>query len=240
MRNQLTHPPVGYGDVDDRGLASLGRRSRTTIRPASPHGARWRRRLATDKDGWLSLYADDALVEDPVGPSPFDPEGAGHRGHERLAAFWDGTIASTERLDFEITESFVAGDEVANIGDHRRHAPGGYRCGRTGIYVYRVGTDGRSRPCGPIWEFDRAMGTLAHGEVGRKSNQSTAESTAHPVAIPQASALASTHGGRGRGGRRVAVDPCRREQGSLPGAAVASDAPFGATVVRGRPSGPRG
>jgi ketosteroid isomerase-like protein len=117
-----------------------------------------------DKDGWLSLYADDALVEDPVGPSPFDPEGVGHRGHERLAAFWDGTIATTERLDFEITDSFAAGDEVANIGSIVATLPGGLQMRTEGIYVYRVGKDGRITSLRTFWEFDRAMGTLAHGE----------------------------------------------------------------------------
>ena len=30
---------------------------------------------AKDRDGWLGLFADDAVVQDPVGPSMFDPEG---------------------------------------------------------------------------------------------------------------------------------------------------------------------
>ena len=34
-----------------------------------------------DRDGWLSLFAEDAVVEDPIGPSMLDPEGLGHRGH---------------------------------------------------------------------------------------------------------------------------------------------------------------
>ena len=32
---------------------------------------------AKDRDGWLALFADDAVVEDPVGPSMFDPDGKG-------------------------------------------------------------------------------------------------------------------------------------------------------------------
>ena len=35
---------------------------------------------AGDRAAWLALFADDAVVEDPVGPSAFDPEGHGHRG----------------------------------------------------------------------------------------------------------------------------------------------------------------
>ena len=29
---------------------------------------------------WLTVYAEDAVLGDPVGPSMFDPEGTGHRG----------------------------------------------------------------------------------------------------------------------------------------------------------------
>ena len=28
-----------------------------------------------DRVGWLALFAEDAVVEDPIGPSVFDPEG---------------------------------------------------------------------------------------------------------------------------------------------------------------------
>jgi hypothetical protein len=30
-----------------------------------------------------SVFPDDAIVEDPIGPSHFDPEGKGHRGNEK-------------------------------------------------------------------------------------------------------------------------------------------------------------
>ena len=38
------------------------------------------------RDEWLALFADDAVVEDPVGPSLFDPTGKGHRGKKRHRA----------------------------------------------------------------------------------------------------------------------------------------------------------
>ncbi len=58
--------------------------------------AAWRSMNATcrgAKDEWLTLFAPDAVVEDPVGPSMFDPEGAGHHGRDGLSAFWDKVIA---------------------------------------------------------------------------------------------------------------------------------------------------
>src|SRR5438067_8971103 len=82
---------------------------------------------ARDKEGWLALYSDDALIEDPVGPSPFDPRGTGLRGQDRLSAYWDGTIATTERLDFEINHSYAAGCEVANVGSIAVYLPNNVR-----------------------------------------------------------------------------------------------------------------
>ena len=38
------------------------------------------------KDEWVNeIYAPDATIEDPVGPSIFDPEGKGHRGRARVS-----------------------------------------------------------------------------------------------------------------------------------------------------------
>lgn len=48
--------------------------------------------MAGDKDAWLALYTDDAEVADPVGVSPFDPAGAGHRGKAAIEKFWDTVI----------------------------------------------------------------------------------------------------------------------------------------------------
>ena len=35
---------------------------------------------AKKRDAWLALFAADAVVQDPVGQSPLDPVGEGHRG----------------------------------------------------------------------------------------------------------------------------------------------------------------
>ncbi len=46
------------------------------------------------KDDWLALFAPDALIEDPVGPSFLDPSGNGHRGRDGITAFWDNFIST--------------------------------------------------------------------------------------------------------------------------------------------------
>jgi steroid delta-isomerase len=112
------------------------------------------------KDEWLALFAADAVIEDPIGRSPLDPTGEGHHGTERIAAFWDKTIASAERFEFRIDDSFAAGDEVANIGTISAFLPGGIRVDTEGVFTYRVGPDGLIKALRAFWEVDRAMATL--------------------------------------------------------------------------------
>jgi steroid Delta-isomerase len=138
--------------------------------PTAEHPARDASRRSMDavsrgaKDEWLALFAEDAIVEDPVGPSIFSQDGAGHRGHAEIAAFWDTTIGNSERVEFTIHDSFAAGTEVANVGVITSFLPGDQRVDAEGVFVYRVGPDGLIRSLRAFWEFDRAMKTLRPSE----------------------------------------------------------------------------
>lgn len=112
------------------------------------------------KDEWLTLFAEDAVVEDPVGISMFDPTGGGHHGHAGIGAFWDMTIANVERFEFSIKDSFAAGSEVANVGTISAILPGGARVDTEGVFVYRVNDDGLILSMRAFWETERAMATL--------------------------------------------------------------------------------
>lgn len=114
---------------------------------------------AKRKDEWLALFADDAVVEDPVGPSGFDPEGKGHRGLEAISRFYDMTIATTESLEFLIADSLVCGNENVNIGTIRSTV-GGSIIDAEGVFVYRVNDDGKIASLRAFWEVERAMKTL--------------------------------------------------------------------------------
>ncbi|MEV4600731.1 nuclear transport factor 2 family protein [Amycolatopsis sp. NPDC049253] len=114
---------------------------------------------AKDKDAWLALFAPDAVVEDPVGPSMFDEHGNGHHGPEGIGAFWDLTIAHVERFEFVIRDSFAAGTECANVGTITTYLPGGYRVDTDGVFVYRVGENGLITSMRAFWETERAMAT---------------------------------------------------------------------------------
>ena len=111
---------------------------------------------------WLTVYAEDAVIEDPVGPSMFDPEGVGHRGHEGIAAFWEKAIAPIASFEFEINDSFAnpGGNTCANIGRIRTAFPDGSHTTTDLIMVYVVGDDGRVASMKAYWEPERTMATF--------------------------------------------------------------------------------
>jgi steroid delta-isomerase len=112
---------------------------------------------AKDREAWLSLWAPDAVVQDPVGPSPFDPDGTGHRGPEAIAAFYDKVIAPNDLITFEIENSYLCGDEVADVGVIRTVLPGGTHMAVVhGVYTYRSNGAGQLIALRAFWEFGQA------------------------------------------------------------------------------------
>ena len=110
---------------------------------------------AKDRNAWLALFADDALVQDPVGPSPFDPEGKGHHGRQAIGAFYDTVIGPSQEITFEITESYLCGDEVADVGIIRTTLAGGtHQAVVHGVYTYRSNGAGKLAALRAYWEFD--------------------------------------------------------------------------------------
>ena len=130
----------------------------TVTNPESPvHLAGKRSRaaaVARDKDTWLALFADDAVVEDPIGPSHFAPDGKGHRGKEAIAKFFDMAIAPSQ-LEFHFQQTYQCGDEEANVG-HIVIVAGGYRVVAEGVFTYRVDEDGKLVALRAYWELDKA------------------------------------------------------------------------------------
>ncbi|MCF6387455.1 nuclear transport factor 2 family protein [Mycobacterium sp. MBM] len=110
--------------------------------------------VARDKDAWLALFADDAIVQDPIGPSHFDPEGKGHRGKEAIAAFFDKAIAPSQ-LEFHFDKTYVCGDEEANVG-HIVIVANGYRVTAEGVFTYRVDPEGKIAALRAYWELEKA------------------------------------------------------------------------------------
>jgi steroid Delta-isomerase len=130
-----------------------------TERPAHAAGRRSREAVrARDKDAWLAVFADDAIVEDPIGPSAFDPEGKGHRGRDAISAFWDKAIASTDKLEFNFRETYQCGNEEANVGDVVI-TMGGHQITAEGVFTYKVNDEGKMVALRAFWEIERAAAT---------------------------------------------------------------------------------
>lgn len=114
---------------------------------------------AGDREGWLDLFAEDAIVQDPIGISPLDPSGEGHRGKEAIAKFYDEVIAGAE-VCFEVEKSFACGDECAFVGRIVTERPGLPKTTVELVSVYRVREDGKLRSLRAYWDFDALLDTL--------------------------------------------------------------------------------
>lgn len=111
---------------------------------------------------WLTVYADDAVVEDPVGPSMFDAEGKGHHGHDGISAFWEQAIAPISAFQFTINDSFAnpGSNTCANIGQIRTTFPDGSHTTTDLIMVYVVDDTGRVLSMRAYWEPERTMASF--------------------------------------------------------------------------------
>ncbi|MEU7903475.1 nuclear transport factor 2 family protein [Actinoplanes sp. NPDC049118] len=108
---------------------------------------------AKDREAWLGLFSEDAVVEDPVGPSPLDPAGRGHRGAAAIAGFYDNVIERVDRMRFEIERSYLCGDEVADVGTIHLTLPGGHSTRVRGVFTYRSNGADKIAALRAYWEF---------------------------------------------------------------------------------------
>jgi ketosteroid isomerase-like protein len=99
--------------------------------------------LTKDKQAWLNLFADDAVVEDPIGVSPLDPTGKGHRGKAAISAFWNADIGP-RKTEFDIRHSYAAGNEVANVGQSITTMPDGKKAFVRVVITYKVNDEGKT------------------------------------------------------------------------------------------------
>lgn len=116
------------------------------------------------KDEWLTLFADDAILEDPVGPSFFDPEGKGHAGKAAISAFWDMAIAPVKEFRFTIRDSFANGNACANIGTFTTVLDDGTIADTDLIATYVVNEAGLITSMRAHWEIERTMASLRKPE----------------------------------------------------------------------------
>ncbi|MEZ5321767.1 MAG: nuclear transport factor 2 family protein [Microthrixaceae bacterium] len=107
---------------------------------------------AGDREAWLALFGDDAVVEDPIGPSPFDPTGEGHRGIGAIRRFYD-TVIAPNSVRFDIHSSHAGGDEVANVCTITTTMADGSKAIVDAVSTYRVDAAGRLVALRAYWEM---------------------------------------------------------------------------------------
>ena len=112
------------------------------------------------RQAWIDLFADEAIIEDPVGVSPLDPEGKGHRGKAAIAAFWDANIAPNT-IEFDIWHSYACGSEVANVGKITTTMPNGMQAVAEGVFMYKVNAAGKLLSLRAFWEFEKTMAAMS-------------------------------------------------------------------------------
>lgn len=109
---------------------------------------------AGEREAWLALFTDDAVVADPVGESPLDETGLGHRGPEARAAFWDMVIGPNT-VTMDIVSSHAGGDEVANVVTITTELPDGSRAIVDVVAIYAVDDNGLITSLRAFWEMDQ-------------------------------------------------------------------------------------
>jgi hypothetical protein len=111
------------------------------------------------KETGLDQLTRDAVIEDPVGVSPLDPDGKGQVGKAAISAFWERHIAPNQ-IAFDIRHSYACGDEVANVGTITTTLPNGMQARAEGVFVYKVNAAGKLVSLRAFWEFEKMMASL--------------------------------------------------------------------------------
>lgn len=115
-----------------------------------------------DKAGWLGMFAEDGIIEDPIGPSMLDPDGKGHATPAARSTFWDNNIANSD-IEYILHQSFTSHLECANIVtlnivinmDGKKYAQQ-----VNGVFTYSVNAAGKLTALRGFWEFEEGMASF--------------------------------------------------------------------------------
>jgi steroid delta-isomerase len=128
----------------------------TTVSPAlAASQASWKAVQARDKAGWLSLMADDIVIEDPIGVAITNEDGQGVRGKAAVEEFFDKNIA-TNNLRVECEETFPSSSEleVAHILTLHSAFDGGLTSHVRGVFCYKLNEAHQITNLRGYWNMD--------------------------------------------------------------------------------------
>ncbi len=115
--------------------------------------------MAKDKQAWLALFADNAIVRDPVGKSPLDQSGEGHQGKQKIEAFWDNVIANGN-VQLEATKRYISGDHHCAVAITGKNDMGFVTTCIDMLVVYEVNEEGKIVSLSAHWDFDDLMNQI--------------------------------------------------------------------------------
>ena len=105
-----------------------------------------------DREGWLALYADDAIVKDPVGKSPFDASGGGHHGKAGIAKFWD-TVIGPSNLTINVHTRIPSGSHSCAVHQTAINDMGKGKTAVDMIAIYDVNAEGKITAMSAYWSW---------------------------------------------------------------------------------------
>lgn len=99
---------------------------------------------AGDREGWLSLFTEDATVEDPVGTDI-------HKGREAIGAFWDVSRTLADNITLHLVQGPGGSDREAAFAMEARAEIGGNTMVVPTIDVMTFDNDGRITSQRAFW-----------------------------------------------------------------------------------------
>ena len=111
-----------------------------------------------DRDRFVALFADDAVLVDPVPTEPVT-------GREAIGAFYDEVASTSERLVVRLRHVVVCGAEAAVTFTTVAGPAAGGGVAFDGVLVVTVNDDGRLSELRSYWEPDRLRPAPAADEV---------------------------------------------------------------------------
>lgn len=114
---------------------------------------------AGDKQSWLSLFDDDAFLADPVGRSPLDPTGQGHRGKAAIEGFWDKVIGRAN-MNIVASQRIPCANTCAAVLQVTNNLGGGKQTVVDMVGIYEVNDAGKLVSLRVHWSWEQLVGQL--------------------------------------------------------------------------------
>ena len=105
------------------------------------------------KKEWLSLFDKNAFIQDPVGKSPLDPLGKGHKGIKAIETFWDNVIGPGN-IKFIVRESYPCETECANVATITNSLYDGRKLDTDLVILYQINKKNKILSIKAYWKYE--------------------------------------------------------------------------------------